>query len=56
MKCENIFCIYCDNYKCILNTISINNIGMCEECIIINLDDETIKKEKIKLLRKYNDL
>lgn len=48
MNCENNFCIYCDEGKCILQNISINNIGMCDECILINLNDEILKEKNIR--------
>ncbi len=54
MNCENTFCIYCDDDKCILEEININSLGRCDACIIINLSDELLRKEKEKLLDKYN--
>ncbi len=46
MRCENNFCIYCDKYKCTLDEINIDTIGLCTECILIDLDDNTLSKQK----------
>ena len=56
MQCENNLCIYCDEYKCILDTISLNSISMCTECIQIELDNNILKLEKKKLRDKFYDL
>ncbi len=46
MNCENQLCIYFKNKKCILEEIHINKLSMCSECIIVNLDDYTLEKER----------
>ena len=33
MKCENYFCVYQDNGKCILDEINIDIMGQCDSCI-----------------------
>ena len=45
--------IYCDEYKCILDTISLDSISMCTECIQIELDENILKIEKKKLREKF---
>ena len=40
MNCQNNFCIYWDNKKCILDEISLNICGQCEECVLIDIDEE----------------
>ena len=53
MKCENEFCIYQSNGKCMLDRVDINSSGMCTECIYPDIDEEILNKEKRKLLEKY---
>ena len=53
MNCENDFCIYQNNGKCILKNISINSLGMCSECILPNIDKDTLYEEKRKLLEEF---
>lgn len=49
MQCENYFCVYEKSSKCLLETIGINTLGMCNECILVNLT-EKIELEKENLL------
>ncbi len=53
MRCEHNFCIYCDNDKCQLKEIWIDSLGMCSNCIEINIEDETLKELKKELLDIY---
>lgn len=46
MKCENIFCIYERNGKCILKKVELDIIGQCRECIYLNISDEELKRLK----------
>lgn len=51
MKCANKFCIYQENGKCLLEKISLDCSGICEECICLNIDDNFLQKCKSDLLR-----
>ena len=53
MKCENSFCIYQTNGKCILDTVEINSFGMCTECIYPDIDEKTLNQAKKKLLNFF---
>ena len=33
MNCENKFCIYQNERKCMLNKVDIDSLGMCADCI-----------------------
>ena len=55
MNCENILCIYQSNNKCILDSISVDSLGMCTECIYPNIDQEILDHAKITLLRQYKN-
>ena len=55
MNCENSFCIYQSEDKCTLDEISINNLGMCTECIYPTIDEEVLNQAKLKQLKKYAD-
>ena len=50
MNCDNNYCIYADDGKCILDSISIDALGMCSECIFAEFDEEILKKAKRKML------
>lgn len=53
INCENCFCIYEENGKCILDKIELDIMGQCTECIYISLTDSVLKEAKQKLLKKY---
>ncbi len=44
INCENDYCRYWDDNSCILNEIILDFRGMCRSQIIVNLDEETLKK------------
>ncbi len=52
MECENYFCVYWRNEKCILDKIRINGLGMCDECIMVNIKEEVLDAEKKRYLEK----
>jgi len=52
MKCEFLYCIYNQNRNCLLDEIEINSLGMCEECIIVSLDDQFLEIEKAQQLKE----
>ena len=56
MRCENSYCIYQKNGKCILSEISIDNLGMCTECIYPDIDEKILNKAKSELLKRYNEI
>lgn len=47
MECENVFCVYQEKDKCILDEICIDNIGLCCSCICVDIPDEELVKYKI---------
>ena len=56
MDCENNFCIYESNGKCLLHEISIDSLGMCAECIYPDIDEEVLNQAKSRLLKTYKKL
>ena len=55
MKCENTFCIYQSKGKCILNEVSIDSLGMCTECIYLDIDEKTLHQAKLKNLKNMKN-
>ncbi|MFI3202094.1 MAG: hypothetical protein R3Y54_11355 [Eubacteriales bacterium] len=56
MICGNNLCMYEKDNHCILKEISLNEIGLCSECIQINLNENDLSKIKEKMLRYYENL
>ncbi len=54
MNCENQLCIYQENGKCTCEEPSINTLGMCKKCIIVNIPEMELKKYKAHDLKKFD--
>ena len=50
LKCENEYCLYSNECECLFEKVSINELGMCDDCIILSLDKEFLQKEKERQL------
>lgn len=55
MTCNNNFCVYEEESTCLLNEISISEMGTCEDCMLINLSEERLKEEKFRLRKRFVD-
>ena len=51
MTCENIFCIYQRNNECILEEISLDIMGICDNCIYVDIDTKMLNELKENQLR-----
>ncbi len=49
MNCEKIFCIYWQNQKCLLQSISIDTLGHCQDCIFIEIKEPKLEKKRAAL-------
>ncbi len=54
MRCEFTICIYQKDMRCILDEISMNDIGMCEDCITVNIDTEYLEIQKREVLQRLH--
>ena len=55
MYCEAKLCIYNKDYACTLDIIEIEPPGKCYQCMIVSIQDETLKlipKEALDLIKK----
>ncbi len=49
MDCDNVFCIYCEKGKCVLEKISLDIQGNCQDCVYVEIENsllEFLKKEQ----------
>ena len=53
MICSNKFCIYWNENKCILESVSLDVLGCCESCIYIDIEESELKKYRNRLLERY---
>ena len=57
--CMNDFCIYWENRHCILDEISLNEAGMCNECIEVNIPEAelaVIRKRMVEQFKKSDQI
>lgn len=58
-NCAFSLCIYQNAGKCTLPAVDINNMGLCESAVVIELPDvqlHSYKKELIEKLDFYSDM
>lgn len=53
MKCENILCVYYKHSMCILDEVSINELGMCDACIHVSFSEKELSKKRNDLLKRF---
>ena len=56
MNCENKFCIYFESDTCILNPISLDELGLCKQMCYVDIDEEFLDFKRKKLLAKFEQL
>ena len=56
MKCEFSYCVYNEEFTCILDEIQIDALGMCEACEIVAVPKETLEKYKKKRLKEIEEI
>lgn len=52
-NCDFNLCIFEKNGKCIFDTFSINEYGMCSNCVLIDIDIDILKDMKAKQIKQY---
>ncbi len=55
MNCDNNFCVYWEKDKCTLDKISVDNFGLCADCIFVILKEKTLRHARRKILKSYED-
>lgn len=55
LKCDCQFCIYQKANYCILDAISINDIGICEQLVKIDWDIDYLNRQKRATLKSVGD-
>ena len=54
MECYNDLCVFWKENTCTLDEISVNELGMCNEYISVDIPSDDLEKyRKEHLLRKY---
>lgn len=48
MVCKNCLCVYEKEGECALGEITINDMGMCNNCAPVQIPEPTLQREKKK--------
>lgn len=54
MKCENELCIYESNGLCSLKEVELDIIGLCKDCIYIELNKDDLDSKKKAIIERLN--
>ena len=52
MVCENKFCVYWSDNRCVLKEIVLDIQGSCTSCVYITMDDEELDNLRREQLEK----
>ena len=50
MYCELELCIYNRDFNCLCGETKLNELGMCDGCILVDFDKKFLEKEKERQL------
>ncbi len=53
INCEAMFCVYCDNGCCTLDSISVNAVGQCEDLLLVDVPPEVLEEAKGKMFENW---
>lgn len=56
MRCENYFCIYWSEDICCLDSISLDILGNCQDCIYVTINEEILQQARLEQLNQYQDI
>ena len=54
MKCENFLCVYENKGQCLLERVELDVVGLCKECVYIDIEDEALAIKKEQMRNKLN--
>ena len=46
IQCENEWCVYQENNRCVMQTVTLDIQGQCQECVYVSLDAEWLQQRK----------
>lgn len=55
MHCDNVFCIYWSEKACMLNKVSLDIQGNCQDCIYVNIEKDVLQRQREKVLKSFDE-
>lgn len=56
MECENAFCVYWKKSRCTLSAISVDILGRCRDCTLLNLERELLEARRQEMLEGFEKM
>ena len=56
ISCENILCAFYEDQICVLDSVSLDNLGICEQMHLLNFDEDYLAVKRKKLPEKIEQL
>ena len=56
MNCANNYCLYNKGFACTLDGVNIDYKGMCDECVLVKVDDDILECEKERQLNMIAEI
>lgn len=56
IECENKFCTYYENNECVLNSVSLDELGICKQAFLIEIDEELLILKRKRFIKKFEKL
>ncbi len=53
MECENTFCVYWKKDRCALSSISLDILGRCRDCILLDFEDRILEAKRQEMLEDF---
>lgn len=53
MHCENRFCVYWGEGGCSLPQVTLDDMGRCENCILVELDAAMLARARREVLERF---
>ena len=44
--CENRFCVYWEGSNCVLDSVSLDELGLCSDCVYVVIEEDILQKKR----------
>ena len=55
IRCQNVYCVYFKECFCSLSAISLDVLGVCEEMMLVDLEEDFLEEKRVKVLARISE-
>lgn len=55
MQCENCFCVYWKDNRCIVDEIYLDIMGCCQTCIYVDIPEDILREKREMFLEQCQE-